>query len=163
MRLLAQRRVNGGAEDLRNTPSMQPLTQQSTVSGAVGVEQPAANRKNVDRGLAGAMTSWQRGRQRCLLAGTTTSWRQDGRRCLPTGVTKSQRWGGQWYLLACVTMVLTAGQTMVLRHRRPSLTHWCDDKLVMGPMAVLACWCTNVSAAGRKAVLAHSLAPSGNG
>ena len=33
----------------------------------------------------------------------------------------------------------------------------------MGPMALLACWRADVSAAGRKAVLAHSLAPSGNG
>jgi hypothetical protein len=31
----------------------------------------------------------------------------------------------------------------------------------MGPMAVLARWRDNVSAAGRKAVLAHSLAPLG--
>jgi hypothetical protein len=31
----------------------------------------------------------------------------------------------------------------------------------MGPMGVLACWCDDVSTAGRKAVLAHSLAPLG--
>ena len=43
----------------------------------------------------------------------------------------------------------------VLRHRRPSLAHWHDDELVMGPMAVLACWRDNV---GCKVVLAHSLA-----
>ena len=52
---------------------------------------------------------------------------------------------------------------MVLRHRRLSLAHWCDDELAMGPMVVLARWRDNVSAAGRKAVLAHLLAPSGNG
>ena len=98
-----------------------------------------------------------------MLTGTTTSRRQDTRRCLPTGATKSWRWGGQWYLLACVTMVLTAGQTTVLRHRWLSLAHWCDDELVMGPMSVLACWRSDVLAAGCKAVLAHLLAPSGNG
>ena len=142
---------------------MQPLMQQSTVSGAVGAGQPAANRENVDGGLAGAITSWQRGGRRFLLAGTTTSRRQDRRRCFPTGATKSRRWGGQWYSLACVTMVLMAGQTTVLWHRWPSLAHWCDDELVMGPMALLACWRADMSAAGRKAVLAHLLAPSGNG
>ena len=66
-------------------------------------------------------------------------------------------------MLACVMMVLTAGWTTVLRHRWPSLAHWCDDELVVGPMAVLAHWRDGVSAAGRKAVLTHSLAPSGNG
>ena len=34
----------------RSTPSVQPMTRQSTVSGAVGAGQPAADRKNVDRG-----------------------------------------------------------------------------------------------------------------
>jgi hypothetical protein len=68
--------------------------------------------------------------------------------------------GRTMVLTRCVTMVLTAGRTTVLRHRRPSLAHWCNDELVMGPMAVLACWRDDVS---RKAVLAHSLAPSGNG
>jgi len=38
------------ATDLSNTPNVQPLTQQSTVSGAVGAGQPAANRENVDGG-----------------------------------------------------------------------------------------------------------------
>ncbi len=90
------------------------------------------------------------------LAGATTSRRQDGRRCLPTGATTSRRRGERWYLLACVTMVLTAGRMTVLRHRRPSLAHWHDDELVMGPMAVLARWRDDVSAAGCKAVLAHS-------
>ncbi len=109
-------------------------------------------------------TSRQRGgRRQFSLAGTTASRRQDGRRCLPTGVAKSWRWGRRWYLLPCVTMVLTAGQTTVLRHCWPSLAHWCNDKLVMGPMALLACWCADMSAAGRKAVLAHLLSPSGNG
>jgi len=36
--------------DPSNTPSVQPLTQQSTVSGAVGAGQPAADRENVDGG-----------------------------------------------------------------------------------------------------------------
>jgi hypothetical protein len=36
--------------DPRSTPSMQPMTRQSTVSGAVGAGQPAADRKNVDGG-----------------------------------------------------------------------------------------------------------------
>jgi hypothetical protein len=36
--------------DPRNTPRVQPLTQQSTVSGAVGAGQPAANCGNVDGG-----------------------------------------------------------------------------------------------------------------
>ena len=40
---------------------MQPTTQQSTVSGAVGAGQPAANRENVDGRLAGATMSWQLG------------------------------------------------------------------------------------------------------
>ena len=61
------------------------------------------------------------------------------------------------------SMVLTAGRMTVLRHCRPSLAHWCDDKLVVGPMVMLPHWRNDVSAAGRKAVLAHSLAPSGNG
>ena len=98
-----------------------------------------------------------------MLTGTTTSRRQDTRRCLPTGATKSWRWGGQWYLLACVMMMLTAGQTTVLRHCWLSLAHWCHDKLGIGPMAVLARWRANVSVAGRKAVVAHLLALSGNG
>jgi hypothetical protein len=89
---------------------------------------------------AGATMSRRRGRWRCSLAGATKSRRQDGRQCLPTGATKSRRWGGRWYSLACVTMLLTAGRTMVLLHRRSSLAHWCDDELVMGPMAVLARW-----------------------
>jgi hypothetical protein len=38
------------ATDPRSTPSVQPLTQQSTVSGAVGAGQPAADRENVDGG-----------------------------------------------------------------------------------------------------------------
>ena len=36
--------------DPRSTPSMQPMTRQSTVSGAVGAGQPAADRENVDGG-----------------------------------------------------------------------------------------------------------------
>jgi hypothetical protein len=36
--------------DPSNTPSVQPMTQQSTVSGAVGAGQPAADRENVDGG-----------------------------------------------------------------------------------------------------------------
>jgi len=68
----------------------------------------------------------------------------------------SRQRGKRWYSLACVKMVLTAGRMTVLRHHRPSLAHWHDDELVMGPMAVLACWCNNMSAAGCKAVLAHS-------
>ena len=97
------------------------------------------------------------------LAGVTTSRRQDGRRCLPTGATTSRRRGERWYSLACMTMVVTAGRMTVLRHLRPSLAHWHDDELVMVPVAVLARWRDDVSAAGCKAVLAHSLAPSGNG
>jgi hypothetical protein len=38
------------ATDPSNTPSVQPMTQQSTVSGAVGAGQPAADRENVDGG-----------------------------------------------------------------------------------------------------------------
>jgi hypothetical protein len=38
------------ATNPRSTPSVQPLTRQSTVSGAVEAGQPAADRKNVDRG-----------------------------------------------------------------------------------------------------------------
>ena len=91
-----------------------------------------------------------------MLAGATTSWRQDGRWCLPTGATTSRRRGERWYSLACVKMVLTAGRMTVLRHRRPSLAHWHDDELVMGPMTVLTRWRDDVSAAGCKAVLAHS-------
>jgi hypothetical protein len=91
------------------------------------------------------------------LAGATTSRRQDGRRCLPTGATTSRRRGERWYLLTCVTMVLTAGRMTVLRHRRPSLAHWHDDELAMGPMAVLVRWRNDVSVTGCKAVLAHSL------
>ena len=53
-------------------------------------------------------------------------------------------------------MVLTAGRMTVLRHRRPSLAHWHDNELVMGPMTVLARWRDDVSVAGCKAVLAHS-------
>jgi len=52
-------------------PSVQPLTQQSTVSGAVGAGQPAADRKNVDGGPAGARMSWQRG------AAVLACWRDD--------------------------------------------------------------------------------------
>jgi len=38
------------ATDPSNTPSVQPMTRQSTVSGAVRAGQPAANRENVDGG-----------------------------------------------------------------------------------------------------------------
>jgi len=87
------------------------------------------------------------------LAGATTSRRQDGRRCLPTGAMTSWQRGERWYSLACVKMGLRAGRMTVLR---PSLAHWQDDELVMGPMAVLTRWRDDVSAAGCKAVLAHS-------
>ena len=80
------------------------------------------------------------------LAGAMTSRRQDGRRGLPTGATTSRRQGKRWYSLACVKMVLTAGRMTVLRHRWPSLAYWHDDELVMGPMAVLARWRDDVSA-----------------
>jgi hypothetical protein len=53
------------------TPSVQPLTRQSTVSGAVGAGQPAANRENVDGGIAGATMSWQRG------GAVLACWRDD--------------------------------------------------------------------------------------
>ena len=42
---------------------------------------------------------------------------------------------------------------MVLWHRWPSLAHWCNDELVVGPMVVVACWRDDVSAAGHTAVL----------
>jgi len=45
------------ATDPSNTPSVQPMTQQSTVSGAVGAGQPAANRENVDGGLTQEMVA----------------------------------------------------------------------------------------------------------
>jgi hypothetical protein len=47
---------------------VQPLTRQSTVSGAVGAGQPAADRENVDGGIAGATTSRRRG-------GAVLAWR----------------------------------------------------------------------------------------
>ena len=75
---------------------------------------------------------------------------------MPTGATTSRQQGKRWYLLACVTMVLTAGRMTVLWHRRPPLAHWHDNELVMEPMAVLARWRDDVSAAGCEAVLAHS-------
>ena len=43
--------------DPRSTPSMQPMTRQSTVSGAVGAGQPAADRKNVDGGQTQEMVA----------------------------------------------------------------------------------------------------------
>ena len=50
---------------------MQPLTRQSTVSGAVGAGQPAADRENVDGAIAGATTSRQQG------GAVLACWRDD--------------------------------------------------------------------------------------
>jgi hypothetical protein len=116
-----------------NTPSMQQLTRQSTVSGAVGAGQPAADRENVDRGLAGAMTSRQRG------GAVLACWRDD------------KTAAGRTTVLAHCSLWHddeSAARRMVV------LASWLDDKSAAGRTMVLARWRDDESAAGRTMVLA---------
>jgi hypothetical protein len=92
--------VGGRAEGSRNTPSVQPLTRQSTVSGAVGAGQPAADRENVDRGLAGATTSRQLG------GAVLACWRDDksaaGRTTVLAHWRDDESAAGRTMVLACL-------------------------------------------------------------
>ena len=96
---------------------MQQLTRQSTVSGAVGAGQPAADRENVDGGLAGAMMSRQRG------GAVLACWRDD------------KTAAGRTTVLAHCSLWHddeSAARRMVV------LASWLDDKLAAGRTMVLA-------------------------